>query len=461
MPSRSTATLGTSNANANTNANTNANAVRKTAKTSVYFRRSQSKTGGAKRTKKEKQALHQEIRGESGNDQQDQTEKQKRILLTVLDTGPRSRGDDVDDDDDDDNADVAGAESFENRAVTENLPCADEESQQILVEDPAVSQNSPNTQPDLSKDHTTDTQNQNTTTTTTTNHSKPTSPQKKKPPPKLSPYFPKPLPLIDASCLPFPPISAPSFGLIQEQLRHDPFRLLIATIFLNRTRGPVAIPVLFQLFESYPTIDAMAGANHADIVAIIRGLGFQNQRATKFIALAKTWLSTPPERGKRYRKLHYPRKGDGADIAAGEVVVDDVDGQDDDARVAWEIAHLPGVGAYAIDSWRIFCRDILLLQASSDESALATHEPEWKRVLPRDKELRAYLTWMWLKEGWVWDPETGDRMPADAGMMERAEKGGVAYEAPNGNWVLEETSSTDESNDVVPVKRAGFSLAYS
>lgn len=293
----------------------------------------------------------------------------------------------------------------------------------------------------------------------------------RKQPPKLSPYFPKPLPLIETSCLPFPPISAPTFGLIQEQLSLSPFRLLIATIFLNRTRGPVAIPVLFKLFSLYPTIEDMASADHEDIVSIIRGLGFQNQRATKFIALARKWLQSPPERGKRYRKLNYPVKRDGADVAPDEVVPDEADRGGDgqcDTRVAWEIAHLPGVGAYAIDSWRIFCRDHLRFGRfpSSSSSTVADeqdcYEPEWKRVLPHDKELRAYLSWKWLQEGWVWNCENGSRTKADVEMMKRAEKGGVAFEGGDGHLiVLDIQASSTGVHGLQDIRKAGLSLDLS
>ncbi|OKL56468.1 hypothetical protein UA08_08205 [Talaromyces atroroseus] len=304
---------------------------------------------------------------------------------------------------------------------------------------------------------------------------KPKHSSPRKQPPKLSPYFPKPLPLIEASCLPFPPISAPSFGLIQEQLASSPFKLLIATIFLNRTRGPVAIPVLFKLFAQYPTIPKMACANHEDIVNIIRGLGFQNQRATKFIAIAQTWLKCPPAKGRRYRKLNYPCKRDGANVGPDEVVSDEDEGEGDQ-RVAWEIAHLPGVGAYAIDSWRIFCRDRLRYSSCYDEggreegnmstSSSNVYEPEWKRVLPQDKELRAYLSWMWLKEGWVWNCENGQRTKANSEMMQRAEKGGVAFEGVDGHLVLmnmmtakeEEEEEEEEEEGKGWIKRAGFSL---
>ena len=259
-------------------------------------------------------------------------------------------------------------------------------------------------------------------------HNKPSRPKL----PKVSRFFPKPLVDPD-SCLPFPSIDTPSFGLVQEQLAHDPFRLLLATIFLNRTRGGVALPVLFKVFEQYPTVESMATADLSDLVSVIHCLGFQNQRAKKCIGLAQTWISDPPSKGKRYRKIHYPQKHDGRDVGKEECI------GDDDPRVAWEIAHLPGVGAYSLDSWRIFCRDQLRGLADDWKGTGAKTSdfvPEWKSVLPQDKELRAYLTWMWLKEGWVWDRHTGQRTRASDKMMQAARRGGVAHEE-DGNWVLE------------------------
>ncbi|KAJ0418093.1 5-Methylcytosine G/T mismatch-specific DNA glycosylase [Aspergillus carlsbadensis] len=258
---------------------------------------------------------------------------------------------------------------------------------------------------------------------------------------KVSPYFPGPLVHAD-SCLPFPPIDAPAFGLIQEQLAHDPFRLLLATIFLNRTRGGVALPVLFRVFDHYPTIEAMAAAEPSTLTSMINCLGFQNQRAKKCITLAQTWIDCPPCRGKRYRKLNYPRKLDGRDVKPRECI------DDDDTRVAWEIAHLPGVGAYALDSWRIFCRDELQGLArdwQGDGAATNDFVPEWKSVLPQDKELRAYLTWMWLKEGWVWDRVTGQTTRASDKVMRAARRGGTAH-MEEGNWTLE----------MSPVKQARY-----
>lgn len=273
--------------------------------------------------------------------------------------------------------------------------------------------------------------------------------------PTKSPYFPnKPRPNF-LSCLPFPPLSAAKFGLMQERLAHDPFRLLIATMFLNRTRGEQAMPVFFQLMEHYPTVAGLAAAKVDDVVDIIHKLGFQNQRARKCIEMAMTWLKAAPAKGKRYRKLNYPIKGDGRNVLADEAI------EDGDSRVAWEIACLPGLGPYSHDSWRIFCRDKLrgLSESWNGEGAVDGFEPEWKRVLPTDKELRAYLTWMWLKEGWVWNTETGEREKAAQELLDRARGGGIVQEQQEmDHLVLTATSELDESTSREVEKPAGSFL---
>lgn len=246
--------------------------------------------------------------------------------------------------------------------------------------------------------------------------------------PTKSPYFPyphKPRPTF-LSTLPFPPLAHKTFGLMQERLAHDPFRLLIATIFLNKTPGERAMPIFYQLMSRYPTPADLAAAEVSDITEIIYVLGFQNQRARKCVEMAKVWLERPPECGKRYRKLNYPSKGDGRDVKENDVI------DDNDSRVAWEISHLPGLGPYSHDSWRMFCRDKLRGVSSSwngeDAQDPDNFEPEWKRVLPLDKELRAYLAWVWMKEGWVWNKETGQRTKASDELMARASGGGIIVE---------------------------------
>ncbi|KAG6994151.1 hypothetical protein G7Y79_00046g082020 [Physcia stellaris] len=297
--------------------------------------------------------------------------------------------------------------------------------------------------------------------------------------PRTSPYFPTPprtpRPKVKrpaVSCIPFPPLSASRFGLVQESLARSPFALLIAVIFLNKTRGKVALPLFYQLMKKWPTPEKLAAAEIEEVVQVFSTLGLQNQRAKKVVALAKAWVENMPRRGRRWRRLHYPRKGDGADVGRDEVLGDEDDNNTSEdyekreqveenkvkgnKRIAWEVGRLPGVGSYAIDSWRIFCRDELrglphglppldeLTHASQIEAHADSHQSpqsekttqnkanktlkselskEWTRVLPQDKELRAYLRWRWLRVGYIWDPDTGARERASVEVIREAERG--------------------------------------
>ncbi|KAK3362072.1 DNA glycosylase [Lasiosphaeria ovina] len=258
------------------------------------------------------------------------------------------------------------------------------------------------------------------------------------------------------SSLPIPPLSASRFGLIQEELADDPFRLLVAVTFLIRTAGKVAIPVFYELMGRFPGPAALAAADPAEIISLIRPLGLSAIRCAAIQKYARTWLSRPPIRDKRYSVKNYPLPGDGRHVRAGEefgpegttgaavggcpsagilLPPDEVADAVADARqralgCAWEIGHLTQ-GPYTLDSWRIFCRDVLLGRAThwtGKGSADPTFQPEWMRVLPKDKELRAWLRWMWLREGWEWDPLTGERQPLREELREAVDGGRVGYD---------------------------------
>ncbi|KAL8920250.1 MAG: hypothetical protein Q9172_004578 [Xanthocarpia lactea] len=278
---------------------------------------------------------------------------------------------------------------------------------------------------------------------------------------KASPYFissPKPR-REQVSCIPFPPLSSTSFGLVQESLQSNPFHLLIAVIFLNKTRGAVAMPIFYTFITRFPSPSSLASANLPEVVSFFQNLGLQNQRAKKCIALANAWLEHPPTKAKRWRRLHYPNLGDGKDIKSSEEPITE---QSEDPRVAWEVGHLPGIGAYGIDSWRIFCRDELrglgtatLPEFPADggddgfKKRIEEEEMvrEWTRVLPLDKELRAYLRWRWLRLGWDWDPKTGERRKAEEKVMKAAQSGGVICEGDQG-WSLERAWKEEEIRQV-------------
>lgn len=172
------------------------------------------------------------------------------------------------------------------------------------------------------------------------------------------------------------------YGLIQERICDSLYALVVQAILWNQTRGQMARPVLFEILSAYPSPHELSAAPLEDLTSMLQPIGLHRIRATRLIALAETWLAAPPCTERRYRRLHYPNRGCGADVKPGEIL------GPEDEREGWEIAHLPGMGAYALDSYRIFYRDRLRGVEEGDGV-----EPEWKRVVPLDKELKPYLRW--------------------------------------------------------------------
>ncbi|ORY10509.1 DNA glycosylase, partial [Clohesyomyces aquaticus] len=175
------------------------------------------------------------------------------------------------------------------------------------------------------------------------------------------------------------------FGLIQERIRGSLFALVVQAVLWNRTTAIAGRPVLFQILTAYPTPEALAAASVDDLVSMIYTLGL-HKRAHTLISLATIWLLSPPSPDRRYPL----RKGTQSQPLL----------EPDDEGEGWEVAHLPGLGQYAMDSYRIFFRDRLRGHEGCEDKDF---EPEWKNVVPRDKDLRAYLVWRWREEGWKWD----------------------------------------------------------
>ncbi|XP_057618483.1 methyl-CpG-binding domain protein 4 [Chionomys nivalis] len=127
------------------------------------------------------------------------------------------------------------------------------------------------------------------------------------------------------------------FNLVQETLFHDPWKLLIATIFLNRTSGKMAIPVLWEFLEKYPSAEVARTADWRDVSELLKPLGLYDLRAKTIVKFSDEYLT------KQWR---YP-------------------------------IELHGIGKYGNDSYRIFCVN------------------EWKQVHPEDHKLNKYHDWLW------------------------------------------------------------------
>ncbi|XP_062825841.1 methyl-CpG-binding domain protein 4 isoform X4 [Anolis carolinensis] len=79
------------------------------------------------------------------------------------------------------------------------------------------------------------------------------------------------------------------FNLVQETLFHDPWKLLIATIFLNKTSasyfslGKMAIPVLWEFFKKYPSPSVARTADWKGMSELLKPLGLYELRAKTII----------------------------------------------------------------------------------------------------------------------------------------------------------------------------------
>ncbi|KAK0766582.1 hypothetical protein N5P37_000307 [Trichoderma harzianum] len=251
------------------------------------------------------------------------------------------------------------------------------------------------------------------------------SPKKKRPPPGT------------ISCIPFPPLDSRSFGIIQEDLAHDPFWLLIAITFLIKTSGQVALPAFRRVKERFPTpLQLLDPSIKEELLDMIRHLGLSNVRLAYILKYATAFVHQPPKSGVLYRVKNYdkrdmsptPRDLSSGDSEDSEISHSPSDSSDQDLE-AWEIGHMTQ-GKYAIDSWRIFCRDELLGRAEdwNGKGREAEFQPEWMRVKPADKELRACLRWMWMREGWEWDPTTGERTVLREEKRRAVNEGRVEYD---------------------------------
>ncbi|XP_040448997.1 methyl-CpG-binding domain protein 4 isoform X1 [Falco naumanni] len=126
------------------------------------------------------------------------------------------------------------------------------------------------------------------------------------------------------------------FNLVQETLFHDPWKLLIATIFLNKTSGKMAIPVLWEFLKKYPSPEITRAADWKEMSHLLKPLGLYELRAKTIIKFSDEYLS---------KQWKYP-------------------------------IELHGIGKYGNDSYRIFCVN------------------EWKEVQPQDHKLNVYHAWL-------------------------------------------------------------------
>ncbi|KAF2759209.1 hypothetical protein EJ05DRAFT_527365 [Pseudovirgaria hyperparasitica] len=233
------------------------------------------------------------------------------------------------------------------------------------------------------------------------------------------------------------------YGLVQELFAHDPFKMIIACIFMRqatperRTKKPTkaalektakktadAIREFWRFIALHPTPAEVAITPSYTTLepprqgrVVLHGLCEIFNRlgdwrgAETIIDISKMWLHKMPIKGQRFHISHEEH-----DIILGD------DNAPKNRSDAFEISHLPGISAYELDCFRIFSRDILRGKATNFNGGGATDpsfQPEWTRVLPRDETLKEFVKWMWLKKGMCWNKSTGVKRALREDEMEK------------------------------------------
>ncbi|GMH37837.1 hypothetical protein BSKO_05710 [Bryopsis sp. KO-2023] len=141
-------------------------------------------------------------------------------------------------------------------------------------------------------------------------------------------------------CLWEPPVSP--YGLIEELLYWDPWKLLIACILLNKTSGVQVRSIIWEFFKNYPTPERLLEEKDGSkIFNLIKALGLGSKRS---------------ETVKRFSDEYLHEEWTNPIV-------------------------LHGIGRYASDAYFIFCRG------------------QWRDATPEDKELRRYVEWLALSDG--------------------------------------------------------------
>ncbi|WVF71461.1 hypothetical protein IAT40_006265 [Kwoniella sp. CBS 6097] len=255
--------------------------------------------------------------------------------------------------------------------------------------------------------------------------------------------------------------------LIQERLRYDPWKMLVATSLLNKTTGRAARPVLEVLLRRWPSANELAEASIPDLSELLYPLGLFNQRASSLVRFSRQYLdlnwpiyasSSHPLSTSDLPPLPNPNSRLNPNLNPISVETPDLDSEFSSSgslalALALDVKVFHGSGVYASDSFRIFSHllpgrggpeneSIWLEKRARALEGMREHgvewnggvemlgdwlgddgeekssggdeeEEEWRKVRPNDKELRRYLIWRWGIEGIVYDIHTGPKIVRD------------------------------------------------
>ena len=127
------------------------------------------------------------------------------------------------------------------------------------------------------------------------------------------------------------------YGLLQEEINADPWKIFVCCIFCNLTKRVQAEPYFWKVIEKWPSPETLSEADFKDLEKIIRPLGLSKRRALSLKKMSEGYIKN--------------------------------DWKDNPTQ-------LYGIGKYGADAYQIFCTT------------------KWRDVSPKDGALVNYHSWL-------------------------------------------------------------------
>lgn len=127
------------------------------------------------------------------------------------------------------------------------------------------------------------------------------------------------------------------YGLLQEQLNKDPWKIFVCCIFCNLTKRVQAEPYFWEVLRRWPTPHDLSLANKAELIKLIGPLGLSERRSKALIKMSDDYIK--------------------------------LDWKDNPTM-------LYGIGKYASDAYYMFCTN------------------NWHDIRPTDGALKNYLSYL-------------------------------------------------------------------
>ena len=127
------------------------------------------------------------------------------------------------------------------------------------------------------------------------------------------------------------------YGLLQEELESDPWKIFVCCIFCNLTKRRSAEPFFWKVLDKWPNAYALSTADRNELKCLIEPLGLSERRSKALIRMSY-----------EYNRLDWKTNP----------------------------AALYGIGKYGSDAYHMFCTD------------------KWKDLQPTDGALKNYLKYL-------------------------------------------------------------------